>query len=151
MINLFPVSLCSCVSPDLFEWRSMQLKEALPVPSWLHRATLPVSTSASSGSARQQAACVPRTFEARWPEIWGAARHKPQPVHTNVFSVVLHRPLATTGTPLLRMYLSSPSALLRLGRFFFPSCFLPLISTFFSSSARTCSPHARHLCSDPPP
>lgn len=112
-LRLLPFPLCSCVSLDVFEWRSMQLEEALPVPSRLHRSTLPVSSPASPGSARQRAACVPRSFKARRPEICGV-EHKPQPVYTHVVNVNLQRPLITAGASLLRRYLSSASALLTL-------------------------------------
>lgn len=62
-----PVCFCSCLSPDVHEWRSVQLEETLPVPAWLHRSTLPVSTpadAASAGGARQQAARLPSITEA---------------------------------------------------------------------------------------
>lgn len=80
------LSLCSCVSLDVYEWRSMQLEEALPVPAWFHRPALPVSTpadAASAGSTRQQAAHLPHISEARQPETRGAIRHRVDPNDTN--------------------------------------------------------------------
>lgn len=105
--NSPPVSLCSRVPPDVYEWRSMQLAEALPVPAWLHRSALPVSTpadAASSGSARQQAACLPHIFEARRPETGGAIRHRAYPVVANTLS--FHLTLHTSRAPLIWRYLS---------------------------------------------
>lgn len=79
----------------------MQLEEALPVPAWLHRAALPVSTAAdasSSGSARQQAACVSPISEARRAASGAYAAYS------------LHAALHTSRVPLVRRYSSSTSA-----------------------------------------
>ncbi len=100
-------SLCSCLSPDVYEWRSMQLEETLPVPAGLHRAPLPVSTpadAASSGSARQQAACLPHIFEARRPETRGASKHIAYSADANALSVYLT--FDTSRAPLVWRYLS---------------------------------------------
>lgn len=100
----FLLSICSCVSPDVYEWRSMQLQEALPLPSWLHRSALPVSApsdAASSGSARQQAACLHRVFEARWPETW-RVKHRAYTADANTLS--FYFTIVTPGASLIRRY-----------------------------------------------
>lgn len=93
------VSLHSRVSPDVHEWRSVQLQEALPVPAWLHRAPLPVSTPASSGGARQQAAGLSHVSEARQPESWGAIRRGGSPDDAN--TLIFHTTPDTSRAPLL--------------------------------------------------
>ena len=100
--------LHSCVSPDVYERRSMQLEETLPLPARLHRSALPVSTpadAASSGSARQQAARLPRISEARRPQTGGAVRHRADPVDANTLG--FHPAFFTSRAPLIWRYLSS--------------------------------------------
>lgn len=99
------VSLHSGVSPDVHEWRRVQLQEALPVPSWLHRPPLPVPAAAhaaGAGGTRQHAACLSRGAEARHTERSGgeAERHGPHPDDP----LHLHR----AGTPLPGRYLPVP-------------------------------------------
>lgn len=84
----------------------MQLEEALPVPTWLHWSTLPVSTpadAASSGSERQQTARLPHIFEARWPQTHRAVRWRTHPVDANTLGF---NPTNTSRAPLIRRYLS---------------------------------------------
>lgn len=143
------VSLHSRVSPDVHEWRSVQLQEALPVPGWLHRAPLPVSTPASSGGARQQAAGLSHVSEARQPESWGAIQRGGSPDDAN--TLIFHTTPDTSRAPLLWRYLwftalnargSATAARIRV---------IHVVWTFsvLSADQLACSPHARHLCSHP--
>lgn len=93
------VSLHSGVSPDVHEWRRVQLQEALPVPGWLHRPPLPVPAAAhaaGAGGARQHAAHLSCGAEAGHTERSGgeAERHGSHPDDP------LH--LHCAGTPLPR-------------------------------------------------
>lgn len=98
------VSSCSCVSADMHERRGVQFQEALPVPSRLHRPTLPVSTTAASGSPRQPAARVPRISESRRPKAGGAHSRRAHSAHTDPLS--FHSASVSSGAPLVRRYLS---------------------------------------------
>lgn len=103
----FSPRLCSCVSPDMFERRSVQLEDTLPVPSWFHRPALPVPAPAypaRSGGEGQQAARLPHVVKTRRPEARGATGHGAHPALTNALG--LHPALVTSRAPLIRRYLS---------------------------------------------
>lgn len=103
-------SVYSCVPPDLHEWRRLQFQEALPLPSRFHRPALPVSTPAlpaGSGGARQQAACILRSSEVRWPQADGALRSGAHTAGSN--TLVLYPALVTGGAPLIWRYQIRPA------------------------------------------
>ena len=148
-LSLSP-SLCSCVSPDVHEWRSVQLEETLPVPAGLHRAALPVSPppdAAGSGSARQQAARLPHISEARRPQTRGAVSHRAHPADANALN--FHPALDTSRAPLVwRCPPFNPQAFATLGRSEWRGKRIWLSSFFpvFSADKLTRSPHAGHPC-----
>lgn len=100
--HLSPASLRSRVSADVHEWRDLQLEEALPVPTRLHRAPLPVSAPADAagpGGTGQQAAHLPLSSESRRPEARGAAGHRAHPVDANALR--LHPALSARRASLI--------------------------------------------------
>lgn len=98
------LSVCSCLSSDMSEWRSLPLQEVLPLSARLHRSTLPVSAHADAagpGCPGQQAARLPNVPEAGQPAICGGNEHRAHADDPNALG--LHAALIA-GTPLARRY-----------------------------------------------
>lgn len=143
---LICLSLCSCVSPHMYEWRCMQLEETLPVSARLRWTTLPGSTAAdtaSSGCARQQAARLPHIAEARQSETRGASEHRAYSDDTNALN--FHPTLDTSRTPLTWRYLCWPDVLDLYDGSDGKLTFTHMFSSVFSADQCTRSPHARHV------
>lgn len=101
-VRLCSVSVCSCVSSHMSEWRSVPLQEVLPLSARLQRAALPVpahADAAGPGCPRQQAAHLPHISEAGQPEIGGGSQHWAHADDANALGV---HAAAIAGIPLIR-------------------------------------------------
>lgn len=87
----------------MYERRSVQLQDTLPVPSWFHGEALPVpapADAARSGGEGQQAARLPHLLKARRTKTSGATCHRTHTALTNTLR--LHSAPVTSRAPLIR-------------------------------------------------